>query len=353
MNEDLHLIYKWYLDNKRDLPWRNTTDPYKIWISEIILQQTRVEQGLGYYQRFITKFPDIASLATAPEDEVLKQWQGLGYYSRARNLHASARAIYYETDGRFPDTYPEILALKGIGPYTAAAIASIAFRLPYPVLDGNVYRFLSRYLGISSPTETSAGKRIFREAAMELIPHATPGLHNEALMEFGALHCTPRNPGCSSCPVSASCFAFSKGLTDKLPVPKKQPVRRMRYLCYYLIESGDSIWIEKRSANDIWKNLYQLPVVESVAEISDQQAAGSNPDFLNGAQYTVLALSPVQKHILSHQTLMARIVHIKTDSRYELPQPYIRINKDDLHNFPVPRLIEKLLEKIKIRLKLN
>lgn len=353
MNQDLQLIYKWYNINNRDLPWRNTTDPYKIWISEIILQQTRVEQGLSYYSSFIRTFPDVDALASASEDLVLKQWQGLGYYSRARNLHASAKIIQQKYHSRFPESYTDILSLKGIGPYTAAAIASIAFGLPYPVLDGNVYRFLARYHGISLPTNTSAGKKQFEEAAIEMMPEENPGFHNEALMEFGALMCTPRNPGCTHCPVSSSCYAFSKGMTQNLPVAKKQLTRRNRYLCYYMIDNDKSIWLEKRTSDDIWKNLYQLPAAEFKNEISEEEAARHQPDFLKGINYNIKSISPVLKHVLSHQTLNARLVHVETMSRLKFPPPYVEIAKSDFYKYPVPRLIEKLLGKIKNGLKLN
>ena len=344
MNEFVQLIYNWYHKNKRDLPWRKTKDPYRIWISEIILQQTRVDQGLVYYQNFTAEFPNIGMLAAAHEEQVLKIWQGLGYYSRARNLHSTAKAIVSKHQGRFPQNYSDILALKGIGPYTAAAIASIAFNLPHPVLDGNVNRFLSRHYGITSPTDSVAGKKELHNIANQILEKSNPGFHNEALMEFGALQCVPGSPDCLKCPVTASCFAYNHNKTDQLPVKGKKTGRKFRYLCYYLIESERYIWIEKRTANDIWKNLYQFPVVETPKELTPDEIINLQPDFLNGCSYTISTISAQQKHVLSHQTLIARLVCVEIDGKTELNPPYGKIPKHDFNKFPVPRLIEKLSE---------
>ncbi len=345
MDSFLYKIYSWYRQNKRHLPWRETSDPYKIWISEIILQQTRVDQGWTYYQNFIKKFPDIESLASADEDQVLKQWQGLGYYSRARNLHKSALTIKDRHRGKFPETYPEILALKGIGPYTAAAIASIAFNLPHPVLDGNVYRFLSRYFGIATPVDSTAGRKAFEKLAIEIMPDASPGFHNEALMEFGALQCVPKSPGCPDCPLSGSCHAFANNTVNQLPVKAKKTSRRFRYLYYYLIDNGTSIWLEKRTGDDIWKNLYQFPVLETPGEMTDEEAVTHQPAFLKGYRYAVKSLSGPRKHVLSHQTLHARLIHIEMNNCNEPAGQYINIQKTDIHKYPVPRLIEKFAQK--------
>lgn len=353
MMEFLELIYKWYGKNKRDLPWRNTSDPYNIWISEIILQQTRVDQGLEYYNNFITVFPDIKTLASASEDKVLKLWQGLGYYSRARNLHATAKDIQDKYGGQFPQTYSEILSLKGIGPYTAAAISSIAYNLSYPVLDGNVYRVLSRYFGINAVADTSAGKKEFMDAALEIMPVHNPGFHNEALMEFGALQCTPRSPDCLNCPLSASCFAYSNRMTEELPVIKKKKAKRIRHIYYYCIESGNSLWLEKRTSEDIWKNLYQFPAVEFSEEVAPDDVILFQPHFLKGINFNVKSVSGSQKHVLTHQTLLARLIHLETENQLVLPPPYIKIKKHEFNNFPVPRLVEKLFDKINDQLKIN
>ncbi len=344
MADFLHLIYQWYNVNRRELPWRKTTDPYKIWISEIILQQTRVEQGLEYYLKFTERFPDCNTLASANEDLVLKLWQGLGYYSRARNLHATAKIISNNYNGVFPQTYSEILSLKGIGPYTAAAVASIAFGLPYPVLDGNVYRFLSRYFGIKARVDSAAGKKEFLKVACEIMNPVKPGFHNQALMEFGALQCTPQAPDCENCPLSASCYAFSRKATEQFPVKTKKTVKRNRYFYFYLIENNNSIWLEKRTRKDIWKNLYQFPVIETPNELNTQEVAGLHPPVLNGERYTLISISSPHKHVLSHQNLFARLIHIRVEDSPFLNEHYFKIKKKNIHKYPVPRLIEKLAE---------
>jgi A/G-specific adenine glycosylase len=247
MNEFPGNIYHWYNKNRRDLPWRETSDPYKIWISEIILQQTRVAQGINYYLRFIEKFPTIESLAAAGEDEVLKLWQGLGYYSRARNLHSAAKMIVHDFQGRFPDTYENILKLKGVGEYTAAAVASIAFGLPYPVADGNIYRLFARYFGISSPIDSANGKNEIHKIALQIMPLQNPGLHNQSLMEFGALQCVPKSPACDICPLLHSCFAAQNRLVDALPVKSKKTKQSVRYFYYYYIEHKILFFWKKES----------------------------------------------------------------------------------------------------------
>ena len=291
-------IHYWYHQNKRALPWRQTSDPYKIWISEIILQQTKVDQGVKYYYRFLERFPTIKKLAEANEDEVLKIWQGLGYYSRARNLHFTARYINNELNGKFPADFESILQLKGIGPYTAAAIASFAYNLPCPALDGNVYRVLSRYFGIGTPIDSAKGKKEFYRLATELIPASNPGLHNQAMMEFGALQCTPK-PDCSRCPVAETCFVFRNNMVSHLPVIEKKTKQRNRYFDYYLIEKGEFIYLEKRMGNDIWRNLYQFPLVETPDELTEQELIEmKNIPFLNGCSKNLKKISPVKKHIL-------------------------------------------------------
>jgi A/G-specific adenine glycosylase len=337
-------IHQWYKKNKRDLPWRNSLDPYKIWISEIILQQTRVDQGTAYYYRFIERFPTVKILAEAHEDDILKMWQGLGYYSRARNLHFTARYIQKELDGKFPIQYKTILNLKGIGPYTAAAIASFAYNLPYPALDGNVYRVLSRYFGINTPIDSTKGKKEFHELAEEIIPEGNPGMHNQAMMEFGALQCVPR-PDCSKCPLTGSCFAFQHKMVNQLPVKEKKTKQRHRYFYYYLIEQGDSTFLEKRSGNDIWKNLYQFPLWETPQELADKELVELKKiPFLNGCKKNLKNITPVRKHVLSHQVIFARLIHIEIESDCHLKNQFLQIDKTNLKNYAVPRLIEKLIE---------
>ena len=250
------ILIRWYQENKRDLPWRNTKDPYKIWISEIILQQTRVVQGYDYYCRFINRFPDVFALAEADEDEVMKYWQGLGYYSRARNLHEAARSIAGR--GVFPNTYEEVRKLKGVGDYTAAAICSFAYDMPYAVVDGNVYRVLSRWMGIEEPIDTVRGKKLFAALADELLERSVPALYNQAIMDFGAIQCVPSSPSCLFCPLSDSCVALQKGLVDALPMKQHKTKVTNRYFIYFYVRAGEYTFLHKREAGDIWHNLYEF-----------------------------------------------------------------------------------------------
>ncbi|WP_319478793.1 A/G-specific adenine glycosylase [uncultured Draconibacterium sp.] len=335
-------IYNWYNINKRDLPWRKDRNPYKIWLSEIILQQTRVEQGKNYFYRFVENYPTVNDLANAHEDEVLKLWQGLGYYSRARNLHASAKIIASQYNGTFPNDYKSIIALKGVGPYTAAAVASIAFNLPYPAVDGNIYRVLSRYYGIETPIDSSAGKKAFNELAEELIRGQNPGMHNQALMEFGALQCVPKSPKCENCPLVDSCFAYTKGLVSQLPVKEKKTKQRHRYFYYYLYDMGDSILLDKRSGNDIWQNLYQLPLIEREKALSDSELLNADHPAKN-SQVNIKYISGQKKHILSHQIIHAKLIYLEVQANFNNPLPLIRVNKKDISKFAVSRLVEQFL----------
>ncbi|HPF50878.1 MAG TPA: A/G-specific adenine glycosylase [Draconibacterium sp.] len=333
-------LYNWYHLNKRDLPWRETDDPYKIWISEIILQQTRVAQGIAYYQRFTEHFPTVHKLASASEDEVLKLWQGLGYYSRARNLHSAARSIVEEYSGIFPNTFDKIIRLKGIGPYTAAAIASIAFSIPKATVDGNVYRVLSRYFGIETPINSNAGKKDFTQMAEELLDKKDPGTFNQALMEFGALQCVPKKPDCKSCPLSESCAALASKSVDRLPVKEKKTKQTERFFYYYLMENGETIYLEKRSENDIWKNLYQLPLVEEPSQLSDTEIMSKPVPFIINGRVNLVAVSERKKHILSHQIIWAWLIRIEILDNTEIRNGLIPVNKKDISKFAVPRLME-------------
>ncbi len=344
MNRFTTIIHRWYSSNKRDLPWRETKNPYKIWISEIILQQTRIDQGIPYYHKFIENFPDVHQLAKASEDEVLKNWQGLGYYTRARNLHSTACYISKELNGKFPRSYDQILRLKGVGPYTAAAIASIAFGHSYPAVDGNVCRLLARYYGISTPLNSEKGKKEFRKLAAEHLPDNNPGLHNQAMMEFGALQCTPQQPDCPNCPLARTCLAFTNQMVGQLPVKIKKGTQRKRYFHYFFIENQNYTWLEKRSGKDIWKNLYQFPLVETEKELSAETILSLNqPSFLNGCKSNVRQISTYRKHILSHQIIYARLIFIEIDKNCLPETPFFRIRKNEIANFAVPRLIEILL----------
>lgn len=260
-------LLEWYKENKRELPWRDTTDPYLIWISEIILQQTRVAQGYEYFLRFVRRFPDVASLAAASEDEVMKYWQGLGYYSRARNLHAAAKSM----NGKFPVTYEDVRGLKGVGDYTAAAICAFAYNMPYAVVDGNVYRVLSRYLGIDTPIDSTEGKKVFAVLAQEMLDERRPTDYNQAIMDFGAIQCTPQSPNCMFCPLADRCFALSKGLIAHLPVKQHKTKTVNRYFNYIYVRMGAETLIHKRTENDIWKNLFELPLVEAERDLSEEE----------------------------------------------------------------------------------
>jgi A/G-specific adenine glycosylase len=316
-----------------------------IWLSEIILQQTRIDQGLSYYLRFVEEFPTISDLAKASEDQILKIWQGLGYYSRARNLHFTAKYIHQHYKGKFPDDYQSILLLKGIGEYTAAAIASISFNLEYPTLDGNVYRVLSRFFGISEPIDTSTGKKIFYALANDLIKGTDPGMHNQALMEFGALQCTPKNPDCRQCPLNEKCFAFSANKVNELPVKQNKTRQRDRYFNYIVLTNNNNTWIRKRVGDDVWKNLYEFPLVETIEEITVDKLL-LQKEFQEIVQSDLSVIENISNwkiHVLSHQRIHFRFIRIRVPHKIKVPDNLIRVNKEDIFNFAVPKLIERYL----------
>lgn len=333
----------WFEENKRTLPWRDISDPYRIWISEIILQQTRVAQGFDYYLRFIGRFPDILSLADADEEEVLKYWQGLGYYSRARNLHQAALSIKNQFDGKFPASYKDVLSLKGVGEYTAAAICSFAYNEPYAVVDGNVYRFLSRLLGIDEPIDSTSGKNCFSFLAQQLLDKESPGLHNQAMMEMGAIQCVPLSPSCTSCPFANRCFAFYNSCVDLLPVKLHKTKTRARYFTYFFLSKGDSLYIQKRIGNDVWKNLYELPLVETDIPVDEAFLSDSEPvmKWLGGRQLPSPAYQI--KHVLSHQVIHASFYELEV-SEGVLVEGAREIHKEELESYPVSRLIHLFLE---------
>jgi A/G-specific adenine glycosylase len=341
-------IYQWYAIYQRELPWRKIKDPYKIWLSEIILQQTRVAQGMEYYRKFTDKYKTINDLASSSEDNILKLWQGLGYYTRARNLHSTAKNIVKKYNGKFPETYEEIIQLKGIGQYTASAISSIAFGLPYPAIDGNIYRVLSRYFGLSTPIDTAKGKKEIEKIAIELISFDDPGFHNQAFMDFGALQCVPKSPDCSKCPVSITCFANQKHMVEKFPVKTKKVKQRIRYFYYYLIESNEEILMEKRQEKDIWQNLYQIPLLESKYELQEDEFLAKRSIFNSNHPFILKNVLGVKKHILSHQIIYAKLIHLQTNTLEEISGHYIRVNKKDIYKFAVPKLLENFFNEIKI-----
>src|SRR5687768_10822903 len=274
-------VAEWYKTNKRDLPWRETKDPYKIWLSEIILQQTRVNQGMPYYYKFIETFPTVHDLACASEQSVLRLWQGLGYYTRARNLHKCAKVVASRFNGEFPNNYKDLLQLPGVGEYTAAAIASFSFNEPVAVLDGNVFRMLSRYFGIEVEINTLEGKRIFSKLANELIHKKRPDLHNQAFMEFGALHCVPKNPPCSTCAFQATCYASLHGRQTELPRKMKKKAARKRYFYYLVFRQGDTLLMQKRTAKDIWHGLFDFHLIEKNKPIKIEEILNELKGYVN------------------------------------------------------------------------
>jgi A/G-specific adenine glycosylase len=344
MHDFVKILTVWYQQNKRDLPWRSNNDPYSVWVSEIILQQTRIDQGMNYYFRFIQRFPDIESLARASEDEVLKIWQGLGYYSRARNMLYAARQIMEEYGGRFPASYVEIKKLKGIGGYTAAAIASISFGSVHAVIDGNVYRVLSRIFGIATPIDTSNGKKEFSEMAHSLIDKRNPGQFNEAIMDFGALQCIPRKPNCQQCPYNKNCLALKNDQVDLFPVKLKKVKQKDRYFSYLYIKNGEYFFLGQRKTKDIWHNLYQLPLIETNSPI-DETILISLPEFkalFNEFKVTVEADGPEIIHLLTHQRLHIRFFQIDV-CQMATNSEWIMINKRQLSKFPLPKPIDNYL----------
>lgn len=338
-------LIKWYKINKRDLPWRDTNDPYKIWLSEIILQQTRVNQGLPYFYRFIEAFPDIKSLAKAKERHVLSLWQGLGYYSRARNLHFSAKMLVEKNNAALPATYHELLKVKGIGKYTAAAIASFAYKEKTPVVDGNVFRVLSRVFGIETDISSSKGIQQTYELAEQLMPAKEHDLYNQAIMEFGALHCTPANPKCDQCPVSSFCFAKTHNLQKELPYKSKKIKKTTRYFHYLCVRHKNNFLMKERTEKDIWKGLYEIPLREDKRIKKKDELLHE----FNEKKIIIDKESKIVKHVLSHQTIFAKFYLIEVpDLKYfnKLQASFhsVAINKKHLKNLPKPVLISNFLE---------
>lgn len=334
-----HTLLAWYGANKRDLPWRNTSNPYLIWLSEIILQQTRIQQGWAYWERFVERFPTVHQLAEATEDEVLRLWQGLGYYSRARNLHTAAKQIV--AMGHFPNTMEEIKSLKGVGDYTAAAIGSMAFHLPVAVVDGNVYRVLSRYYAIDTPINSTEGKKLFQELAQSLLPTNQAADFNQAMMDFGAIQCMPSSPKCTTCPLMEGCEAFRTTRVATFPVKLKTLKVKTRHLHYYYILHQGKVAIRRRGEGDIWQGLWE-PYLEEADNEGWLLSQLKKQTITN----TMILLRTNVKHILTHRILLANFTLIEVDKRPILPKEYIWIQEDNIHNYAVPRLVEILLESI-------
>jgi A/G-specific adenine glycosylase len=346
-------IIQWYEINKRDLPWRHINDPYLIWVSEIILQQTRVEQGLSYYRRFVEQFPDVRSLANAPEDEVMKMWQGLGYYSRARNMHLSARTICNENRAKFPASYDEIRRMKGVGDYSASAIASIAYGEPCPVVDGNVLRVIARHNGIKEPVNTSSGRKKVKDILIRLIDHEQPGTFNQAVMELGALVCRPKQPLCPECPVSRDCYAYLNQLTRELPNLNKAKPSKTRFFNYLVILSNEDgkhfTWLRKRTGDDIWKNLYDFPLIETDSELSteDLKETIQWKEITGANEYALLTVTETFRHVLTHRELNVKFILLSMKNYFH--PDYLKVNEIDIQKYPVPRLIEIFFKKVALR----
>ena len=337
-------LTQWYLQNKRDLPWRKTVNPYKIWLSEIMLQQTRVAQGTPYFLSFTTAFPTVFDLAAANEEQVLKLWQGLGYYSRARNLHKTAQYVANELSGIFPDNYNDLLKLKGVGEYTAAAIASFSYNEAVPVVDGNVFRVLSRYFDVETDIASASAKKEFAALAFELMPKHNPGVFNQAIMEFGALQCVPKSPNCGICVFNTSCAALQKKKVDQLPVKSKKLKVRNRFFNYLVVsDDNENTIIQKRIAKGIWHNLYEFPLIETErVEDFDCIANLIQSDFFKGNEIVGISESNPETiiHKLSHQHLHIKFWKVKVNGTIKNA-----INSDTLKTFPFPIVIHNFIEK--------
>jgi A/G-specific adenine glycosylase len=342
-------IIEWYKENKRELPWRDTKDPYTIWLSEIILQQTRVAQGLPYFKGFIKNFPTVHKLAAAKEQDILRLWQGLGYYTRARNLHRCAKVIVEQYNGNFPDNFIDLQKLPGIGTYTAAAIASFAFQETVAVVDGNVFRVLSRVFGMEQDIASSEGKDIFSKKANELISREHPDLFNQAIMEFGATHCLPKNPKCEDCIFKKSCVALARGWQDQLPLKSKKTKVRKRYFYYLVVEQNKKIMMRKREGKDIWKGLYDFPLIETKRtqkiKIIVEQA-----DLLSKlkGKFEFRSSSSTYRHVLSHQILFVKFIFMALTTKHvkntDLKSDGMRFySKAAMNNLPKPILVNRYL----------
>ncbi len=345
----------WYNEHKRDLPWRNSIDPYTIWISEIILQQTRVNQGLPYFQKFNKNYPTVFDLAEAPENKVMKDWEGLGYYSRARNLHAAAKQIVSDFDGNFPNTHKEILKLKGVGDYTAAAISSFAYNLPHAVVDGNVFRVLARVFGIYTPINTGTGKKEFDVLAAKMLFKKDPATYNQAIMEFGALQCVPKSPDCGICPLKGECFAFGNGKVEDLPVKEKKTYDRKRYFNFALLENKDKVLVERREGSDIWKHLYQFPMIEHSSLMEVEQMLAEVDAFTEGSgNITINKVEDIAAHKLSHQTIYCRIfeISVEGDLQFDKGGSVKWVDKSELMNLGFPRPLRKFMDRKQLTLPL-
>jgi A/G-specific adenine glycosylase len=339
--------------NTRTMPWKGEKDPYKIWLSEIILQQTRVEQGWDYYNRFVAAFPTVNYLAKAPENKVFKLWEGLGYYSRCKNLIVTAKKIANECKGVFPDNYEDILQLKGVGPYTAAAISSFAFNLPYAVVDGNVFRVLARYFGNSKAIDSTAGKKIFTELATALLDKKQPGLYNQAIMDFGAVICKPQQPLCGTCPLKKNCLAYASNIVNELPVKEKKLTVKNRWFYYIIAQHKNEVLVTKRGAGDIWENLYQF-VLHEASSVIDATAIKNIPALkkITAAKPPVVNwVSSAYKQKLTHQTIYGQFISITLSKKTAL-QGYEWVPVSQLSTLAFPKIITQYLKDKNVSLNL-
>lgn len=342
------ILIGWYGVHHRDLPWRATTDPYLIWISEVILQQTRVAQGMDYYCRFTARFPDVRSLAEAHEDEVLKYWQGLGYYSRARSLHSAARDVITRFGGVFPTRYEDVLSLKGVGDYTAAAICSFAYGLPHAAVDGNVYRVLARLFAVDMPIDSTQGKKYFAQLAASLLDTERAGLFNQAMMEFGALQCVPKSPDCIACPLSDRCLALVRGTVDKLPVKAGKTEVKPRWFNYLHIRCEGQTLLAQRKGRDIWQNLYEYPLIETTEAVD---FAGLERDdrfrhLFEGVEKIEMVRSVrMPAHVLSHRVIHSVFYELRVSGFSPAMDAYIRVTDGEIDRYAISRLIELYRER--------
>lgn len=327
------------------MPWKGEKDPYKIWLSEIILQQTRVEQGLAYYNRFITTFPTVHHLAKAPETKVFKLWEGLGYYTRCKNLIATAKYISTDLKGKFPGTYEDILLLKGVGPYTAAAIGSFAFNIPKAVVDGNVFRVLSRYFGVDKPIDSTDGKKLFSLLAASLLDKKKPGIYNQAIMDFGAVICKPQLPLCSECLLKKNCIAFNENRVSVLPVKEKFIKKKSRWFYYLIAEYKGYQYVRMRGPNDIWENLYEFILIEEEGplEIDKLFLSRKIKTLLGSVKTDVISVSEVYKQQLTHQTIYGQFILLKLHKPADLPG-YKMLSKNETGHLPFPKFINQYLQ---------
>lgn len=338
-------LLPWYREHHRPLPWRETRDPYRIWLSEVILQQTRVDQGMAYWLRFVERYPTVAHLAVAPEDAVLKLWQGLGYYSRARNLLTAARQVQTDHGGSFPLTYSELRGLKGVGEYTAAALGSIAFGLVEPVVDGNVYRVLARVFGIGTPIDGTEGRKEFRALAATLMDPKHPGDHNQAVMELGATVCLPRNPRCGDCPIAPRCIAKATGRIAELPVKAGKTTVRVRHFNYLHLRTAKGTYLQKRTGKDIWQGLYEFPLIESKKAVGKAALLKALQEMVPGA-WMIIRRTETVSHLLSHQRIQAIFWEVVPPARLKVPAGWQAVPDKRLTELAIPRLMERYLNSV-------